>query len=136
MSTDALREALAGLLEHWSDEWQPLCAPEANCSECNHFRSKVEKARTALAAPASETLEKKYATGLQWAAVNPEDAKEMLEAIRPSETEKLPAKWRRQARVDCDPATGSERIHARGLAKDACADELEEALKKDKTNEQ
>jgi len=53
-----------------------------------------------------------------------------------SEAEKLPARWRRQARVDCDPATGSERIHARGLAKDACADELEEALKKDKTNEQ
>ena len=55
-----------------------------------------------------------------------------LKEAAADETEKLPAKWRRQARVDCDPSCGSTMIHARGLERSKCADELEAALKADR----
>jgi len=127
MSTDALREALQNIIAAY-DEW-------ANNTDSDFGSRRVdvaiENAKAALlAAPASETLEKKYAAGLQWAAANPEDAKEMLEAIRPSETEKLPVKWRRWA--DALMHTESRDYHVTAAAHQVCADELEAALKTDR----
>jgi len=128
MSTDALREAFVKFREK---------AAMILCEERGHsgyrpcdFCLNVTLFEPALAAPASETLEKKYATGLQWAAANPEDAKEMLEAVRPSEMEKLPAKWRRWA--DALMHTESRDYHVTAAAHQVCADELEAALKADR----
>jgi len=145
MSTDALREARQQAIQKVSTRYEEAGkwrveyrTKDGAIIAITSFQSASQAAaqivgmlsdfRVVLAAPASETLEKKYATGLQWAAANPEDAKEMLEAVRPSEMEKLPAKWRKWA------ATGMTKHVITNWAKTVMdlADELEAALKADR----
>jgi len=127
MSIDALREALRKWHLEAKQDLAEASANDVDEKESAYLAGRIsayEEVLAALAAPASETLEKKYATGLQWAAANPEDAKEMLEAVRPSETEKLPAKWRERY---VKHHRGDEECCCCSM----CAIELEAALKAD-----
>jgi hypothetical protein len=101
MSTDALREALQQIIATY-DEWANNTDPDFTSARMD---AALEKARAALAAPASET-------------------------------EKLPAKWMKAFHEMSSNFFGNHDAENIANTYRVCAEELEEALKKDKTNEQ